>query len=403
MKNLKTQHMKSFSLPRTIWPVKWGKQNELYFYLESIEEVGNSVVSVSGKGKMIMLSSYSYLGLLGHPEINESATRAIEKYGTGTHGVRLLSGTLPIHNELEEYIANFKNTEAAIVYSSGYVTNVSVISTMLGNGDIVLCDKLNHASIVDGCKLSGAHYFRFKHNDINHLEHFLKKSSPKKNKMIIVDAVFSMDGDIAPIPEIIELSKKYGALLMVDEAHSLGVLGENGKGIDEYFNLEPGLIDLKMGTLSKAIPATGGYVASNSTIIDMLKHNSKGFIYSAALSPPMAAAALTSLKVIIKEKERIQKLRNNMTYFRNKLQEKGFDTLNTQSPIVPVVCGDNNKAWLLAKLCQDKGLFVQGIPSPVVPENTSRLRAIVTSAHTVEEIDYCIEVIENSGRDIGII
>jgi 8-amino-7-oxononanoate synthase len=395
--------MNRFSLPRTIWPVKWGKQNELYFYLESIEEVGNNIVTVSGKGKMIMLSSYSYLGLLGHPKINESANQAIAKYGTGTHGVRLLSGTIPIHNELEEYIAKFKNTEAAIVYSSGYVANVSVISTILRNGDIVLCDKLNHASIVDGCKLSGAQCFRFKHNDINHLEHFLKKGNPKKNKMVIVDAIFSMDGDIAPIPEIVKLCKKYGALLMVDEAHSLGVLGENGKGIDEYFDLEPGSIDLKMGTLSKAIPATGGYVASDSTIIDMLKHNSRGFIYSAALSPPMTAAALTSLKIILQEKERVQKLKYNMFYFRNKLQEKGFNTLNTQSPIVPVVCGENNKAWLLAKLCQDKGLFVQGIPSPVVPDNTSRLRAIVTSAHTIKEIDYCIEVIEKNGREIGVI
>ena len=373
------------------------------FIWRVLKRWGTAWFSVNGKGKMIMLSSYSYLGLLGHPEINESAIQAIAKYGTGTHGVRLLSGTLPIHNELEEYIANFKNTEDAIVYSSGYVANVSVISTILGKGDIVLCDKLNHASIVDGCKLSGAHCFRFKHNDIDHLEHFLKKVSPKKNKMIIVDAVFSMDGDIAPIPEIVELSKKYGALLMVDEAHSLGVLGENGKGIDEYFDLEPDSIDLKMGTLSKAIPANGGYVASNSTIVDMLKHNSRGFIYSAALSPPMAAAALTALKIISQENERIQKLKNNMTYFRNKLKEKGFNTLNTQSPIVPVVCGDNNRAWLLAKLCQDKGIFVQGIPSPVVPENTSRLRAIVTSAHTTEEINYCIDVIEGNGREIGII
>lgn len=400
---MKTLKMNNFSLPRTIWPVKWGKQNELYFYLESIEEVGNSVVSVEGKGEMIMLSSYSYLGLLGHPVINESATQAIAKYGTGTHGVRLLSGTLPIHNELEKYIADFKNTEDAIVYSSGYVANISVISTILRKDDVVLCDKLNHASIVDGCKLSGANCLRFKHNDPDHLEYFLKKVSPSKNTMIIVDAVYSMDGDIAPMPALVELSKKYGALLMVDEAHSLGVLGEQGKGIDEYFDLEPDSIDLKMGTLSKAIPANGGYVAGNSTIVDMLKHSSRGFIYSAALSPPMTAAALSSLKIISQENERIQKLKHNMTYFRDQLKEKGFNTLNTQSPIVPVVCGDNHSAWLLAKLCQDRGLFVQGIPSPVVPENTSRLRAIVTSAHTTEEINYCIEVIENCGREIGII
>lgn len=395
--------MNYFKLPKSAWPVEWGKKNNLYFYLETIEDSGNSVVQVKDRGDMIMLSSYSYLGLLGHPEINKSAKLAIDKFNTGTHGVRLLAGTISLHNELEEHIAQFKNTEATIVYSSGYVTNISVISTLLRRGDVVLCDKLNHASIVDGCRLSGARCLRFMHNDLDHLEHFLGKIESNKNKLVIVDAVFSMDGDIAKLPGIVELCKRYGAMLMVDEAHSLGVLGKHGKGIDEYFGLEHDAIDLKMGTLSKAIPSMGGYVAGNAEIIDLLKHNSRGFIYSAALAPPLTAAALTSFRIISAETDRVHKLSKNMNLFRNKLKEKGFNTLNTETAIIPVICGDNKKAWSMAKYCQDHGLFLQGIPSPVVQEGTARLRAIVTAAHTSEQIEYCVEVIEKAGRREGVI
>jgi len=395
--------MNCFTLPKNAWPVEWGKKNNLYFYLETIEDSGNSVVQVKDRGEMIMLSSYSYLGLLGHPEINKSAKMAIEQFNTGTHGVRLLAGTISLHNELEEYIAQFKKTEASIVYSSGYVTNVSVISTLLRHKDVVFCDKLNHASIVDGCRLSGASCLRFRHNDLNHLEHFLRKVKSGKNILVITDAVFSMDGDIAKLPGIVELCKKYGAMLMVDEAHSLGVLGKNGKGVDEYFGLDDDAIDLKMGTLSKAIPSMGGYVAGNAEIIDLLKHNSRGFIYSAALAPPLTAAALTSLRIISSETKRVQKLAENMTLFRNKLKEKGFNTLNTETAIIPVLCGANEKAWAMAKYCQDHGLFLQGIPSPVVQEGTARLRAIVTAAHSTEEIEYSVNVIETAGRREGVI
>lgn len=395
--------MKNFKIPRTIWPVEWGKKNKMYFYLETIEDAGSSVVQVQNRGEMIMLSSYSYLGLLGHPRINESAKKAIDDFCTGTHGVRLLAGTTSLHVELEEKIAQFKNAEASIVYSSGYVANISIISTLLRREDVVFCDKLNHASIMDGCKLSGARCLRFRHNDMNHLEYFLKNVETKGNKLVVVDAVFSMDGDIVNLPEIIKLCKKYGAILMVDEAHSLGMLGQTGKGIEEHFGLNPDSIDLKMGTLSKTIPSMGGYVAGNFEIINMLKHNSRGFIYSAALAPPLVAAALTSFRIISEEPERVRTLKANMHYFRNNLKKRGFNTLKTETAIIPIVCGENNKAWEMASYCQDKGLFIQGIPSPVVPKGTSRLRAIVTAAHSQKEIEYSLNVIEEAGLRVGII
>ncbi|WP_423129225.1 aminotransferase class I/II-fold pyridoxal phosphate-dependent enzyme [Gaoshiqia sp. Z1-71] len=392
-----------FKLPETIWPIAWGKEQGLYFYLEAIEELRGGRVLVKDRGEMIMLSSYSYLGLLGHPTIEAAAVQAVQRYGTGAHGVRLLAGTLPLHEELETKIAQFKKTEAAVVYSSGYLANLSAISAVVSRDDLVFCDKLDHVSIRDGCQLSGAGCIRFRHNEMAHLEDCLRKADPKKKKLVVVDAVFSMDGDIANLPEISRLCRQYGALLMVDEAHSLGVLGADGRGIDEYFGLAPDTIDVKMGTLSKTIPAMGGYIAGCSELINLLKHNSRGFIFSAALAPPLAAAALASFDLILREPGRICRLQANMRHFRDRLREKGFNLLNTETPIMPVICGDDQKAWRMAKYCQDEGLFVHGIPSPVVPRGRARLRAIVTAAHTDADIGYCLEVIEKAGRLAGII
>jgi glycine C-acetyltransferase len=350
-----------------------------------------------------MLSSYSYLGLLGHPQIEAAAKEAIDRFSTGTHGVRLLAGTLTLHNELEQRIARFKDAEAAIVYSSGYVTNLSTISTLVRRGDLVICDKLNHASIVDGCLLSGAKFLRFRHNDMEHLERRLAQADPRANKLVVVDAVFSMDGDIINLPEVSRLCRQYGALLMVDEAHSLGVLGQAGHGIEEHFGLPSEAVDVKMGTLSKTIPSVGGYVASSARLIELLKHQARGFIFSAALPPAQTGAALAAFDVIEREPERIASLQHNMAHFRNRLRELGFDTLNTESAIVPIICGEDEKAWLMARLCQDEGLFVHGIPWPVVPQGTARLRCIVTAAHTLEDVEFCLEVIERAGRSTGVI
>lgn len=393
----------TFQLPEMLWPVEWGKEQGLYFYLEPVAELRSGRVVVEGRGEMIMLSSYSYLGLLGHPRIEAAAKEAIDRFSTGTHGVRLLAGTLTLHNELEQRIARFKGAEAAITYSSGYVTNLSTISTLVGRGDLVICDKLDHASIVDGCLLSGAKFVRFRHNDMEHLEHRLAQADAGANKLVVVDAVFSMDGDVIDLPGVSRLCREYGALLMVDEAHSLGVLGQAGHGIEEHFGLPSGAVDVKMGTLSKTIPSVGGYVAGDAKLVELLKHQARGFIFSAALPPAQVGAALAAFDVMEEEPERIASLQHNMAHFRNRLQELGFDTLNTESAIVPVMCGEDQKAWIMAKLCQDEGLFVHGIPWPVVPQGTARLRCIVTAAHTPEDVEFCLEVIERAGRSTGVI
>ena len=247
---------------------------------------------VRDAGEMIMLGSYSYLGLLHHPRIDAAADLTIRQYGTGAHGVRLLAGTLPIHRELERALAEWKQTEAAVVLTSGYFTNIAVITALLGRHDVVLCDKLNHASIVDGCRLSGAEFKRFRHNDAADLCRHLAEVPKGKNVLVIVDAVFSMDGDIIDLPAISSACRKHGALLMVDEAHSLGVLGKTGRGIEEHFGLPADTVDIKMGTLSKAIPSVGGYVAARQEITDLIKYRGHAYIFSSALPAPCAAAAL---------------------------------------------------------------------------------------------------------------
>src|SRR5512135_2959165 len=265
------------------------KADDLYFYNQPVDEIrGGAQVVVNGR-LMGMYASYSYLGLIGHPRINEAAKRAVDKFGTGTHGVRTLAGSLTLHEELEDTIARFKHAEAAVTYTSGYVTNLTVISTLMGRGDYVLSDKLNHASIVDGCLMSGAEFRRFKHNDMQDLERRLQQVPADATRLVITDAVFSMDGDVIDLPNVVALCRKYGAYLMMDEAHSVGVLGKTGRGIEEHYDML-GSVDIKMGTLSKTIPSVGGYVAGRKDLITYLRHASRAYIFSAALPPAQAAA-----------------------------------------------------------------------------------------------------------------
>ena len=378
------------------------KQNELYFYNQAVEEMlEDSKVRVNGR-VMGMYASYSYLGLVGHPRINEAAKRAVDKFGTGTNGVRMLAGTLTIHNELEETIANFKHTEAAITYSSGYATNLTVISTLMGRGDYIFSDKLNHASIVDGCLMSGAEFRRFRHNDMTHLESLLKNAPPDVAKLVIADSVFSMDGDIIDLPKILELCKQYNAWLMIDEAHSVGVLGERGTGIEEYFGLGD-VIDIKMGTLSKTIPSVGGYVAARRDIITYLRHASRAYIFSAALPPAQAAAANEAFKVILDEPWRVERLNQNTKQFIGGLKSMGFDTMLTETAIVPVLCGDDDVAFAMTREAQHNDVFVLPVVSPAVPEGLARLRATVTAAHDPSEIERAMDVIGEAGKKLGVI
>jgi glycine C-acetyltransferase len=377
-------------------------QAGLYYYNQPISELrGGSRVLVNGR-EMGMFASYSYLGLIGHPKINAAARQAIDRFGTGTHGVRTLAGTLTIHRELEETIADFKHAEAAVTFSSGYATNLTVISTLVGRGDYVISDKLNHASIVDGCVMSGARFLRFKHNDMEALEQRLQQASDGGARLVVADSVFSMDGDVIDFPRLVELCRKYGAWLMVDEAHSVGVLGKTGRGIEEHFGLE-GSIDIKMGTLSKTIPSVGGYVAGKQDLIDYLRHAGRSYIFSAALPPAQTAAAKAAFEVILEEPWRVEKLNRNAAQFIHGLQQRGLDTMLTSTAIVPVLCGTDERAYEMTRDCQQQDVFVLPVVSPAVPPGLARLRATVTAAHEAEEIEEAMDIIQAVGRKIGIV
>lgn len=382
--------------------VKDAQDADLYYYNQPIEEMlGGARVLVRGR-EMGMYASYSYLGLIGHPKINAAAKEAVDQYGTGTHGVRTLAGTLSLHQELEETIAHFRGAEAAVTYTSGYVTNLTVVSTLLGRGDYVISDKLNHASIVDGCLMSGAKFLRFSHNDMEALEIRLKQVPSGVAKLVVTDSVFSMDGDVIDLPKVVELCKKYNAWLMVDEAHSVGVLGETGRGIEEHFGMN-GTIDIKMGTLSKTIPSVGGYIAGKKELIGYLRHASRAYIFSAALPPAQAAAAKAAFEVILEEPWRVEKLRKNSTQFIQGIKSRGFDTLYTQTAIVPVICGSDESAYRMTREVQHHDTFVLPVVSPAVPPGLARLRATVTAAHETKDIEHAMDVIYEAGKLVGVI
>lgn len=374
----------------------------LYFYNQPISELRDGARVIVNGREMGMYASYSYLGLVGHPRINAAALAAIEQYGSGTHGVRTLAGSLTLHRELEATIADFKRAEAAVTFTSGYVTNLTVVSTLVGRGDYVISDKLNHASIVDGCLMSGAKFVRFRHNDMEALEFRLQQVPSGVSKLVVADSVFSMDGDIIDFPKVVELCQKYDAWLMIDEAHSVGVLGKTGRGIEEHFGME-GTIDIKMGTLSKTIPSVGGYVAAKKEIINYLRHASRAYIFSAALPPAQAAAAKAAFEVILDEPWRMEKLNANTAQFIGGLKERGFDTLNTETAIVPVVCGSDEIAYEMTRIGQSRDVFILPVVSPAVPPGLARLRATITAAHEPDEIEHAMNVIEDAGKQVGII
>jgi len=378
------------------------KEHDLYFYNQPVSELrGGARVVVNGHD-MGMYASYSYLGLVGHPRINKAAQDAVARYGTGTHGVRTLAGSLKIHDELEETISEFKKAEAAITYSSGYATNLTVISTLVGRGDYVFSDKINHASIVDGCIMSGAKFRRFRHNDMDQLERMMAETPSDAGKLVVADAVFSMDGDIIDFPKVVELCRKYNAWLMIDEAHSVGVLGKTGRGIEEHFDMW-GAIDIKMGTLSKTIPSVGGYVAGKKELITYLRHASRAYIFSAALPPAQAAAANEAFKVILDEPWRVEKLNANTEQFIGGLKARGFDTLLTETAIVPVLCIEDDTAFAMTRYAQRRDVFVLPVVSPAVAVGLARLRATVLAAHEPDEIEYAMDIIGEAGKELGVI
>jgi len=383
--------------------VQRGKDRGVYAFMQVSDKVDGIHLEVDGR-PMIQFSSYSYLDLNGHPRIQEAAKKSLEEFGTGTHGVRFLAGTLRVHIELEQTIARFKQTEEAMTLPSGYAANLGTLAALLNRNDIVISDKLNHASIVDGCRISGAEIKRFDHNDMEALERALAESPEEATKLIVTDAVFSMDGDIINLPEMVRLKKKYDAMLMVDEAHSLGVLGETGHGIEEYFGMvDPEAIDVKMGTMSKAIPSVGGYIAGSRKLINYLKHTVRPFIFSAALPPASAAAAKAAFEVIESEPERVKKLRLNTEYFISGLKKRGFNTLNTKTPIVPIVVGHEYNTYTMTRIAAEEGIFAVPVIAPAVPAGTDRIRATVTAGHSIPDIDRALGVFEKAGKQVGVL
>lgn len=392
---------RSFQLKETTWPLEWGRQVGVYMLMKEVRPTSPGRSEIEGYGERINLSSYSYLGLVGHPSIEKAAKEAIDTFSTGGHGVRLLSGTNALHNKLERRLADFRGTDSCVTFSSGYNANLSTISALVGHGDYVVSDRFNHASIVDGCLISGAKFLRFNHNDADHLHKRLQQVPEDANVLVVCDGVFSMDGDILNLPKISEVCKENGALLMVDEAHSFGVIGKTGRGIEEHFGLGTDAIDIKMGTLSKAIPSNGGFICASAEIVEYLKHQARGFIFSAAMTPPNAAAALAALDVIEQEPERVSRLHSNASTFRSLVSEGGVDTLRSKTAIVPAYCKEDKRAWFLAKYCMDNGVYVHGIPYPVVAKGTARLRCSITANHTEDDIATAADVVCAAFRDVA--
>ncbi len=352
---------------------------------------------------VINLSSNNYLGLSTHQRLIDAAKQAAEAFGVGSGAVRTIAGTMQIHMELEEAIARFKHVEASVVFQSGFAANAGTVSSILGKGDLIISDELNHASIIDGCRLSRAEIRVFPHKDVNRLEEILKETAEfAGKKLLITDGVFSMDGDIAPLPELVELGERYGAILMVDDAHASGVLGSSGRGTVDHFNLH-GRVDIQVGTLSKAIGSLGGYVCGNRKLIDFLYHRARPFLFSTSHPPAVAASCLAAFQVLQEEPVWIERLWENARFFKAELEKLGFNTGQSETPITPIVVGQGDLAMRFSDELFAEGVFAQGIGFPTVPEARSRVRTIVTATHTHEHLKRALAVLGRVGRRLGII
>ena len=383
------------------------KQAGTYFRLRELEDVQGPVCTYDGR-KVINLASNNYLGLCNHPKLQEAAIQATRDHGVGSGAVRTIAGTMRIHMELEEKIAAFKNVEACVVFQSGFTANAGTVSSILGKEDFILSDELNHASIIDGARLSKAKIKVFRHKDVAHCEEILKEieSDPGK-KLIITDGVFSMDGDIGPVGELAALAEKYGAIMMVDDAHASGVLGRNGRGSVDHFHAH-GKVDVQVGTLSKAIGALGGYVCGSRDLIDFLYHRARPFLFSTSHPPSVAATCIAAFDILESEPERIQRLWDNTSYFKAQLASAGFNIggINTpasETPITPIIIGDGRKTMDFSKALFDEGLMATGIAFPTVQEGKARIRTIMTSEHTRRQLDQSLEILTNTARKHAIL
>jgi 8-amino-7-oxononanoate synthase len=369
-------------------------------YYRVIASAQDPVVMLDGQ-PVIMLGSNNYLGLTNHPEVKQAAAEALAKYGTGCAGSRLLNGTLDIHVDLEERLAAFTHREAALTFSTGFQVNLGVLSCLLGRGDVAILDALDHACIIDGCRLGFGRSYKFRHNDVDDLEKKLEfaKGHPM---MIVVDGVFSMEGDLAPLDKIAALKRRFGARLMVDDAHGLGVFGEHGRGTPEHFGVE-GEVDLVMGTFSKSLAAIGGFIAGPSEVIEYVRLHARSEIFSAAPPPSSVAAARKALDIVEREPERRKQLWENTEYMKRELDSLGFDTGDSASPVIPIVIGEDMQAFVTVLRLQEEGVFANPVVSPAVPEGRSIIRTSYMATHTREHLDKALDALKKVGREMGLI
>jgi len=351
---------------------------------------------------VVNLSSNNYLGLTTHPRLRERALEATRKYGVGTGSVRTIAGTMDIHMELERRLADFKKTEAVVVFQSGFAANAGTVSAVLGKDDVVISDELNHASIIDGCRLSRAAIKVFPHKDIDAARAVLKSLPAGQRKLLITDGVFSMDGDLGPLPALCDLAEEYGCIMMVDDAHASGVFGKNGRGTIDHFDVH-GRVDIQVGTLSKAIGVLGGYVAGSRALIEFLYHRARPFLFSTSHPPAVTAACIAALDVLLEEPHIVERLWDNTRFFQSGLKALGFNTGASEGPITPVIVGDGALAMKLSDRLFERGVFAQGIASPTVPVGKARVRTIVTATHSREELQFALDTFGNVGRELGII
>jgi len=378
------------------------KDAGLYVNIRTVESAVSSWMVVDGK-RVLNLTSNNYLGFANEPRLREAAKRALDEYGIGPAAVRTISGTMSLHLILEKLLAEFKGAEAVISYQSGFKANLSVIPSIVSREDGIFSDELNHASIIDGCRLSRAEIIRYAHADVDDLRKKLAENRHRfRRALIVTDGVFSMDGDIAPLPEIVKVAKEYDAIVMVDDAHGEGVLGRGGRGIVDHFDLH-GEVDIEIGTLSKAFGVVGGYAASSSILVDYLRQKSRPFLFSSAMTVPDTAACIEAVKILQESEDRVKRLWENANYFKKKMKEAGFNTWKSQTPITPIVIGDEKKTQEFSRRLFDEGIFVQAIVYPTVPKGTARVRVMISAIHTKEDLDFAAEKFIKVGQELGII
>jgi glycine C-acetyltransferase len=378
------------------------KQEGLFVNIRTLESPQGAWIVVDG-WRVLNLCSNNYLGFCNDPVLKEAAKRAIDEYGVGPGAVRTIAGTMKLHLELERKLAEFKGTEAVVSFQSGFCANLATIPALVGREDVIFSDELNHASIIDGCRLSRAEIIRYAHCDVDDLKAKLQEHRHKfRRALIVTDGVFSMDGDIAPLPEIVKLAREYDAFVMVDDAHGEGVLGKGGRGITDHFGLH-GEVDIEVGTLSKAFGVVGGYVAGSYELCEYLRQRGRPFLFSSAVTPADVAACIAAVDILLQSEDRVQRLWENACYFQNGLKSLGFDIGKTQTPITPVMLGEAPLAQEFSKRLFEEGIFAQAIGYPTVPRGAARIRVMISAVHTKEDLDFALEKFAKVGRELGVI